>query len=573
MSIFDQALAMISLTCSLSKRGPRNTRDIHIDNINLTLAGRELLIDASLSLNWGNRYGLLGTNGCGKSLLMGVLGRRLLPIPDNIDTFHVTHEIEPTELSALEAVLAVDSERERLEKEAEHLSSIVADAEGDDAIAITDRLTDIYERLDDMDAATAGARAGKILHGLGFTTAMQSKKCKDFSGGWRMRIALARALFLNPSFLLLDEPTNHLDMEAVVWLEGYLAKFKRILLIISHSQDFLNSVCTNIIHMNNKTIEEFGGNYDTYVQTRREMEEAQMKKYEWEQDQIKHMKDYIARFGHGSAKLARQAQSKEKTLAKMERSGLTEKVGKESKIVFRFPDPGTIPPPVLQISGLCFRYPGGDLLYSNVDYGIDLDSRIALVGPNGAGKSTLLKLITGDLIPTSGSIRPHPHLRMAKYTQHFVDTLDLDVTPLEFFGKKTGETAIEKLRGYVGRFGITGDNQTTKIMYLSDGLKSRIVFALMAFRTPHLLLLDEPTNHLDMETIDALADSINNFTGGVVLVSHDMRLIGQVAKEVWECKDRAITKFEGDIVAYKQKLKDLLERQERAFEAEIAAKK
>lgn len=291
-----------------------------------------------------------------------------------------------------------------------------------------------------------------------------------------------------------------------------------------------------------------------------------MKKYDWEQDQIKHMKEYIARFGHGSAKLARQAQSKEKTLAKMERGGLTEKVGREAKLVIRFPDPGTIPPPVLQISGLCFKYPGGDLLYRNVDYGIDLDSRIALVGPNGAGKSTLLKLITGDLIPTSGSIRPHPHLRMAKYTQHFVDTLDLSMTPLEFFSAKTGENVLEKLRGYVGRFGITGHNQSTRMEFLSDGLKSRVVFALMAFRTPHLLLLDEPTNHLDMETIDALADAINNFTGGVVLVSHDMRLISQVAKEVWECKDRAITKFNGDIIAYKEKLKAEISKEEKSFE-------
>lgn len=268
---------------------------------------------------------------------------------------------------------------------------------------IVDRLQQVYERLEEMDAATAEVRASSILSGLGFSKAMMAKKTREFSGGWRMRIALARALFISPTLLLLDEPTNHLDMEAVVWLEDYLSKWKKILFMVSHSQDFLNNVCTHVVHLHSKKLTYYTGNYDMFVQTRAELEEEQMKRYNWEQDQIKQMKEYIAKFGHGSAKLARQAQSKEKTLAKMVRGGLTDKVQSEKQFDFRFPDPGNLPPPVLQLVNITFGYPGAEILYRNVDYGVDLDSRIALVGPNGAGKSTLLKLMCGMLAPTVSS--------------------------------------------------------------------------------------------------------------------------------------------------------------------------
>ena len=237
----------------------------------------------------------IGPNGCGKSLLMECLGRRLFPVPANIDVYHVVSEIEATDMTSLEAVLDVDDERKRLEAEADELSARLAEADPEEAEELTEEMSDVYERLEEMDAATAEARAATILHGLGFTKAMQAKRTKEFSGGWRMRIALARALFLQPSMLILDEPTNHLDLEAVVWLEQYLAKFKRILFMVSHSQDFMNNVCTHIVRLHQKKLEYFGGNYDSYVRTRREKEEAQMKQYSWEQDQIKHMKDYIAK--------------------------------------------------------------------------------------------------------------------------------------------------------------------------------------------------------------------------------------------------------------------------------------
>ncbi|KAH9575932.1 hypothetical protein CY35_01G136200 [Sphagnum magellanicum] len=413
----------------------------------------------------------------------------------------------------------------------------------------------IYERLESMDSATAEMRAAQILHGLGFTKKMQGKKTRDFSGGWRMRIALARALFMNPTILLLDEPTNHLDLEACVWLEETLKKFERILVVVSHSQDFLNGICTNIIHMQNKQLKFYTGNYDQYCQTRAELEENQMKQYRWEQEQISAMKEYIARFGHGSAKLARQAQSKEKTLAKMERGGLTEKVVRDKVLTFRFTDVGKLPPPVLQFVDLKFGYTPENLIYEKVDFGVDLDSRVALVGPNGAGKSTLLKLMTGDLVPLDGMVRRHNHLRIAQYHQHLTETLSLDMSALAYMMSQYPGLEEEKMRAAIGRFGLSGKAQIMPMGNLSDGQKSRVIFAWLAWRLPHLLLLDEPTNHLDIETIDALADALNEWDGGLVLVSHDFRLINQVAKEIWVCENRSITKWGGDIMDFKQHLK------------------
>ncbi|CAL1386990.1 unnamed protein product [Linum trigynum] len=523
------------------------SRDIRIESLSVTFHGHDLIVDSMLELNYGRRYGLLGLNGCGKSTLLTALGRRELPIPDHMDIYHLTREIEASDMSSLQAVICCDEERIKLEKEAEVLAS------QDDGGGET--LERIYERLDALDASTAEKRAAEILFGLGFDKQMQAKKTRDFSGGWRMRIALARALFMNPTILLLDEPTNHLDLEACVWLEEMLKKFTRILVVISHSQDFLNGVCTNIIHMQSKTLKIYSGNYDQYVQTRSELEENQMKQYKWEQDQIANMKEYIARFGHGSAKLARQAQSKEKTLAKMERGGLAEKVVRDKVLIFRFVDVGKLPPPVLQFVEVSFGYTPENLIYKNIEFGVDLDSRVALVGPNGAGKSTLLKLMTGDLHPTDGMVRRHNHLRIAQFHQHLAEKLNLDMSALHYMMREYPGNEEEKMRAAIGKFGLTGKAQVMPMNNLSDGQKARVIFAWLAYRQPHMLLLDEPTNHLDIETIDSLAEALSEWDGGLVLVSHDFRLINQVAKEIWVCENQAVTRWGGDIMDFKQHLR------------------
>ncbi|KAL6202948.1 hypothetical protein ACLB2K_026652 [Fragaria x ananassa] len=542
------------------------SRDIRIESLSVTFHGHDLIVDSELELNYGRRYGLLGLNGCGKSTLLTAIGCRELPIPEHMDIFHLSREIEASDMSSLEAVISCDEERIRLEKEVEELAaqsslrvvkqSLVSPSQvstNDDGGG--EQLERIYERLEALDAATAEKRAAEILYGLGFDKQMQAKKTRDFSGGWRMRIALARALFINPTILLLDEPTNHLDLEACVWLEETLKKFERILVVVSHSQDFLNGVCTNIIHMQSKKLKIYSGNYDQYVQTRSELEENQMKQYKWEQEQISNMKEYIARFGHGSAKLARQAQSKEKTLAKMERGGLTEKVARDKILVFRFVDVGKLPPPVLQFVEVSFGYTPDNLIYKNIDFGVDLDSRVALVGPNGAGKSTLLKLMTGELTPLDGMVRRHNHLRIAQFHQHLTEKLDMELSALQFMIKEYPGNEEEKMRASIGKFGLTGKAQVMPMSNLSDGQRSRVIFAWLAFRQPQMLLLDEPTNHLDIETIDSLAEALNEWDGGLVLVSHDFRLINQVAHEIWVCENQAVTRWEGDIMQFKNHLK------------------
>ncbi|KAG7370580.1 ABC transporter ATP-binding protein [Nitzschia inconspicua] len=572
------ALAAAGTICtfSASRKGvDARARDINVTNFTLQHMGAVLLDETEIVLNHGNRYGLIGRNGCGKSTLLRALGARAVPIPNSIDIFFLKEEVEPSDtMTALDAVMSVDEERLKLEKQAEDLNHLMAqlvenppdepelDADGQVKTAeeiqeeVMEALNLVYERLDALDAATAEVRARSILKGLGFTHEMQSKKTKDFSGGWRMRVSLARALFIQPVCLLLDEPTNHLDMEAVIWLEQYLSKWNRILLLVSHSQDFLNNVCSHMIHFTNRRkLVYYDGNYDQFVKTKTEKEENQWKQYRWEQEQIKSMKEYIARFGHGTAKNAKQAQSKEKVLQKMIRAGLTEKPEEEKPLNFKFNDPGALPPPVLAFHDVSFGYPGCEPLYTNVNFGVDLDSRVALVGPNGAGKTTLVKLMAGELQPTLGDIRPHGHLKLGRFTQHFVDVLDLEKTPLEFFEELYPGDPRDEQRKYLGRFGVSGAMQVQKMAELSDGQKSRVVFAKLGRDVPHILLLDEPTNHLDMESIDALAKAVNEFEGGMVLVSHDMRLISQVAKEIWICDDKTITPYRGDIMNFKMDMR------------------
>jgi len=526
------------------------SKDIKIDNFSVTFHGAELITDTKVELVSGRRYGLIGVNGSGKSSFLAVLGNREVPIQDHIDIYYLAREMPASEKTALESVMEADEERIRLEKLAEQLATI------DDEEA-QDYLMEVYERLDDLGADTAESRASHLLKGLGFTSIMQNKKCKDFSGGWRMRIALARALFIRPHLLLLDEPTNHLDLEACVWLEEELKSYKSILVIISHSQDFMNGVCTNTIHLDQKHLTYYGGNYDTFVKTRDELLENQEKRYQWEQDQISHMKNYIARFGHGSAKLARQAQSKEKTLAKMVAGGLVEKVMTDKNVSFYFFSCGTIPPPVIMVQNVSFRYSETTpWIYKKLEFGLDLDTRLALVGPNGAGKSTLLKLIAGELIPSEGMIRRNNHLKIGRYHQHLHELLEMDLSPLDYMMKKFPEfKERDEMRKVIGRYGISGKAQTSPLKQLSDGQRCRVVFAWLAWQSPHMLLLDEPTNHLDMETIDALGDAINNFEGGLVLVSHDFRLINQVAEKIWICEKETVTPWEKDIIAYKDHLK------------------
>ncbi|KAJ3379063.1 ATP-binding cassette sub- F member 2 [Lobulomyces angularis] len=468
-----------------------------------------------------------------------------------MDIHLLNGEYPPTDLTAVEAVIAdAQKELDRLEKVMEDMM-----AEDPD----NPLLEDLFERIEGMDASTFEARAGVILHGLGFNSDFMKKKTKDLSGGWRMRVALAKALFIKPTLLLLDEPTNHLDLGAVVWLEDYLSRYDRILLIISHSQDFMNAVCTNIIDLTpKKELVYYGGNYDIYIKTKGELEVNQMKAYEKQQTEIEHMKKFISSCGTYS-NLVRQAKSRQKILDKMEADGLVEKVQSTKEFKFNFNGSGPLPPPVLSFTDVSFSYDGNlkNSLYRHLELAVDTESRVALVGPNGAGKSTLLKLMMGEIHPTDGGITRHTKLKLCKYSQHSTEQLDTEKSAIEYLKGKFPELPqdLPFWRSTVGRFGLSGNSQLCPIGQLSDGQRSRIVFCELSLNNPTILLLDEPTNALDIETIDSLADAINNFNGGVVLVSHDFRLISQVAEEIWLCEDGNVTTWEGSITEYKNLLK------------------
>ncbi|KAG8732488.1 hypothetical protein FRC11_013268 [Ceratobasidium sp. 423] len=530
-------------------------RDIKIDSYTLSFHGRLLFEGAEVSLNYGQRYGLLGENGSGKSTFLQSLAERDIEIPDHIDIYLVRGEAEPSDINAVDYIIASAKEKvARLEKKIEDLSM-----EPDvDELA----LDALHEELEELDPSTFEA-TGSILHGLGFSQTMMKKPTKDMSGGWRMRVSLARALFVKPHLLLLDEPTNHLDLGAVVWLEAYLSTYNHILVITSHSQDFMDSVCTNIMDLTpKKKLVYYGGNYTTYVRTKAENEVNQMKAYNKQQEEIAHIKKFIASAGT-YANLVKQAKSKQKIIDKMEAAGLIEKIEQPKTLRFHFEDIRKLPPPIISFDNVAFSYSGKpqDYLYDHLNLSIDMDSRVAILGANGTGKSTLLHLITGVLQPCEGTVSKHTSLKLAKYSQHSADQLPYDKSPLEYmeslYKEKYPEKEIMFWRQQLGRFGLSGAHQTSPINQLSDGLRNRVVFSQLAMEHPHILLFDEPTNHLDMTSIDALATAIKEFEGGAVIVSHDFRLISQVARELWEVKNKKIrdlTKEDIDIKAYKAML-------------------
>eukprot|EP01087_Luapelamoeba_hula_P000956 TRINITY_DN1071_c0_g1_i1.p1 TRINITY_DN1071_c0_g1~~TRINITY_DN1071_c0_g1_i1.p1 ORF type:complete len:729 (+),score=122.78 TRINITY_DN1071_c0_g1_i1:250-2187(+) len=526
------------------------SRDLKLLTFDLDLAGKQLLKDASLQLSFGRRYGLVGRNGMGKTtLLRHIAGRDIPGLPDSMQILHVEQEAVGSDTTVLDSVLEADIERAALLKEEKEILAVKKDG-GDDM-----RLVRIYQRLEEIDADKAEARASAILAGLGFSAAAQQRPTREFSGGWRMRMALSRALFCQPDLLLLDEPTNMLDIQAVLWLENYLQTWPHTLLVVSHDRTFLNNVVTDIIHLNHQTLTPYHGDYDTFEKTRMERLKNQHKALEAQEKQRAHVQQFIDKFRF-NAKRASLVQSRIKMLNKMD---IIPALIDDPTCSFTFPEPEELPPPLIQFDEVYFSYDKGrqgrtepENIFNKITFDLDMDSRIALVGANGAGKTTLLKLITGELKQKAGNLFIHRRIRFATFSQHHVDQLDMDLTPLEFFIQNFPGSDPQVYRAHLGRYGLSGDLALQPTHTLSGGQKSRVAFAIMGWLKPHFLILDEPTNHLDVETVDVLAMALNSFTGGLVMVSHDERLITNVCNELWVVNDGLVYPHSGDFASYKK---------------------
>jgi len=528
-------------------------RDVKFASFSVSLGGRSLVSDCDLELTQGCRYGLLGENGSGKSSVLAAIAQREVPLPKHISVFHLHEEAPPTEMTGVEAV--VNHVKEEVEKLEAMVEQIMEESGMED-----ERLTSINSRLDELDPTGAEPRARKILSGLGFADHLvpMDRQTKHMSGGWRMRVALAQALFAARELLLLDEPTNHLDLEACVWLEEHLASYSKCLLVVSHSQDFLNAVCTHTMWLTHGTIKYYGGNYAYFVRTVEEEERLQLKVYEKQQADMGKLEKFVE--VNRANGVATSAKSKKKVLGKLQDDAVDKPMLREPSFVFKFPECSRLAPPVLPFDEVSFAYSGKkeDYLYADLNLGVDCDSRVALVGPNGCGKSTLLKLMSGELSPSEGSVKRHQHCSLGLYHQHSIEVLDLDMTPLNFMRKTFPPAVVKRTeevwRSFLSQFGFSKQQQETPMGFLSDGQRSRIVFSMLAMKEHTLLLLDEPTNHLDVDAVDGLAAAIKAFAGGVVLVSHDFRLIDQVCNEIWVCEDKGVRKYDGSIHDYKKEL-------------------
>ena len=512
-----------------------------IDNIVVRIAGREILSGATANLPAGRRIGLVGRNGAGKTTLFKVILGTLHPDDGNVAWPNawrvgaVAQEAPGTDVSLLDTVLEADKERTSLLAEAEH------ETDGH-------RLGDIYARLDAIDAYTAPARAAEILAGLGFSAEDQLRPCKEFSGGWRMRVALAAILFSAPDLLLLDEPTNYLDLEGVLWLENFLQRYRGTILIVSHDRDLLNTAAEFILHLEKGKITLYTGGYDIFVATRaakRALDTAFAKKQELAR---KHMQSFVDRFKAKASK-ARQAQSRMKMLAKMT---VAEVPVDEHVAPIRIPAATPASPPLITMDRASVGYEAGKPILTNLSFRFDPEDRIALLGKNGNGKSTLAKLLAGKLDVMGGELIRARKLVPGYFAQHQQEELNLSLTPIETLSALRPKLILEQVRGQLGGFGFSADKAQTKVGQLSGGERARLMLALTTLDKPNFLILDEPTNHLDIDARNELLNALNDFDGAVILVSHDRRLIEATADRLLLVADGKCEPFEGDLDDYRK---------------------
>ncbi|GGK27189.1 ABC-F family ATP-binding cassette domain-containing protein [Salinarimonas ramus] len=513
---------------------------LHVNDLTYRLGERVLLDAASFFVPGGARVGIVGRNGAGKTTLFRILMGEIAPeggsigMPKGVRIGTVAQEAPGGPESLIEVVLAADTERARLLAEAEHADGM--------------RRAEIEMRLNDIGAHAAPARAATILHGLGFDAAAQARPCSDFSGGWRMRVALAAVLFTEPDLLLLDEPTNYLDLEGTLWLYDYLARYPHTVLVISHDRELLDEAVDHILHLDRGKLTIYRGGYTSFARQRAEKAMLQMKAKAKQEEEAKHLQAFVDRF-RAKASKARQAQSRLKRLEKMTPiAGVVE----EETLPFDLPSPDRpLSPPLVRIDRAAAGY-GERTVLKRLDLTLLPDDRIALLGANGNGKSTFCKLVGRRLDPLSGEVVASPKLDVAYFAQHQLDELRLADTPYGHVAERMKGAPEAKIRARCARFGFSGAKADTPIAKLSGGEKARLLMGLAAFDGPHLLILDEPTNHLDIESRQALVEAINDYEGAVVIVSHDRFLIEACADRLWLVSDGTVKPFDGDMDDYRR---------------------
>lgn len=514
---------------------------IDINDITVRIGSKVLLNHASAHISDGQKVGLIGVNGCGKSTLFRVLRGQLdtesgnIALPSTARVVTVEQEINDIDLPILEFVLAQDKERDGLLKRLQNASA--------------EELGEIHERLNAIGASSAEARAAVILNGLGFKNSDFIRPVREFSGGWRMRLALAAALFQPSDILLLDEPTNHLDLETSIWLENHLKKYRGTLLIISHDRTILNSLCGHIVHFDNKKLAVYSGNYDTFRRTRNEQKEMLERSFKKQEQKRRHLESFVERFRYKASK-AKQAQSRIKLLEKMPEVTL---LADDPSVKFDFPEPSELASPLVNLENVSAGY-GDKVILKRLNLSIDNGDRIALLGANGNGKSTFAKLLSGRLQPLGGEMRCTPKLKVGYFAQHQTEELPLEKTAVEYMATLMPEADETKVRAHLARFGLGKEKALTRISLLSGGEKARLLFAAMTRNAPELLILDEPTNHLDMEARDALVEALNEYAGSVILITHDLHLIELVADDLWLVDKGGCRPYDGDLDDYKELL-------------------